>query len=87
MAGIGLNVNQTVFRSDAPKSRLTGQITGREHDLSLITGELIRLLDSRYAMIISGMTAELAEEYQDALYRCGEWHRYCGPQRRVRRND
>jgi BirA family biotin operon repressor/biotin-[acetyl-CoA-carboxylase] ligase len=76
VAGIGLNVNQTEFRSSLLNPVSLAQVTGREHDLSMITGELIRLLDMRYAMVISGRTDELAEAYHNSLYRCGEWHRY-----------
>jgi BirA family biotin operon repressor/biotin-[acetyl-CoA-carboxylase] ligase len=76
VAGIGLNVNQTVFRNNIVNPVSLAQITGRKHDLSMITGELIRLLDMRYAMIIRGRIDELAEAYHNSLYRCREWHRY-----------
>ena len=74
IAGIGLNVNQKLFRSNAPNPVSLAQITGRKYDLSLITGEIIRLLDLRYAMVISGDKNELTEEYHNALYRRHEWH-------------
>jgi BirA family biotin operon repressor/biotin-[acetyl-CoA-carboxylase] ligase len=76
VAGIGLNVNQTEFSSALANPVSMAQVTGKKHDLSMITGELIRLLDMRYAMIISGRTDELAEAYHNSLYRRGEWHRY-----------
>jgi BirA family biotin operon repressor/biotin-[acetyl-CoA-carboxylase] ligase len=76
VAGIGLNVNQTHFRSNAANPVSLAQITGRKHDLTLITGNLIRLLDMRYAMIRRGAADELSDAYHSALYRCGEWHRY-----------
>ncbi len=69
VAGIGLNVNQTEFSSALPNPVSLAQVTGKKHDLSTITGELIRLLDMRYAMIISGKTDELAEAYHNSLYR------------------
>lgn len=76
VAGIGLNVNQTEFSSALPNPVSMAQVTGRKHDLSIITGELIRLLDMRYAMIISGRADELAEAYHNSLYRRSEWHLY-----------
>jgi BirA family biotin operon repressor/biotin-[acetyl-CoA-carboxylase] ligase len=76
VAGIGLNVNQTEFGSVLMNPISLAQVTGREHDLSMITSELLRLLDIRYAMVIGGRTDELAEAYHNSLYRCGEWHRY-----------
>jgi BirA family biotin operon repressor/biotin-[acetyl-CoA-carboxylase] ligase len=76
IAGIGLNVNQKLFRSNAPNPVSLSQITGRKYDLSLITDEVIRLLDLRYAMVINCGKDELKESYHDALYRRNEWHRY-----------
>jgi BirA family biotin operon repressor/biotin-[acetyl-CoA-carboxylase] ligase len=76
VAGIGLNVNQTEFGSTLPNPVSLAQVTGREYDLSAVTRELIRLLDIRYAGVISGRTDELADAYHKSLYRCGEWHRY-----------
>jgi len=76
VAGIGLNVNQAEFRSILVNPVSLAQVTGRKHDLSIVTGELIRLLDMRYAMVISGRTDELAEDYHNCLYRRGEWHLY-----------
>ncbi len=76
VAGIGLNVNQTEFGSALTNPVSLAQVTGRKYDLSMITGELIRLLDMRYAMVIGNRTDELAEAYHNSLYRRGEWHRY-----------
>lgn len=76
VAGIGLNVNQTVFRSGAPNPVSLASITGTSLDLQAVTGKLISLLDSRYGMIIKGETAALAKDYHEVLYRSGEWHRF-----------
>lgn len=76
IAGIGLNVNQMTFRSNAPNPVSLRKVTGREMDLAAITGDLIAALDRRYAMVISGETAALEKEYHRALYRAGEWHRF-----------
>ena len=76
VAGIGLNVNQTHFISNAVNPVSLTQITGKKYDLLQLTGELIRFLDMRYAMIISGRISELSAACHNALYRSGEWHRY-----------
>jgi len=76
VAGIGLNVNQTVFISGAPNPVSLKHITGETYDLQAIAGELISLLDKRYGMVIRGEGAGLEREYHEALYRAGEWHRY-----------
>jgi BirA family biotin operon repressor/biotin-[acetyl-CoA-carboxylase] ligase len=76
VAGIGLNVNQTDFRSGAPNPVSLKQVTGTTHDLKAITEELISLLDRRYGMVVRGEGALLEREYHEALYHAGEWHRY-----------
>lgn len=76
IAGIGLNVNQTVFMSDAPNPVSLKQITGRKHDLEAITGELITYLDRRYRMVIRGEASMLEDEYHAVLFRAGTWHQY-----------
>lgn len=76
VAGIGLNVNQKVFRSSAPNPVSMALATGREHDLATVTDKLLRLLDERYLMVTEGKAKELADNYHSALYRRGEWRRY-----------
>lgn len=76
IAGIGLNINQDVFRSGAPNPVSLRQVTGRELDLDTVTDDLIAALDRRYAMVINGKAALLESEYHNALYRAGEWHRF-----------
>jgi BirA family biotin operon repressor/biotin-[acetyl-CoA-carboxylase] ligase len=76
VAGIGLNVNQKTFMSGAPNPVSLAQLTGMEHDLNGIRDELIRLLDIRYQMVVSGAHEKLSDDYHRLLYRRGEWHRY-----------
>ncbi|MRR22731.1 biotin--[acetyl-CoA-carboxylase] ligase [bacterium] len=76
IAGIGLNVNQEIFRSGAPNPISLRQVTGRELDIVAVTGDLIAALDRRYDMVIRGESATLEREYHKALYRAGEWHRF-----------
>ena len=76
VAGIGLNVNQTVFRSGAPNPVSLAAVTGSKQNLKALTGKLVSLLDKRYSMLIRGETATLGKDYHEVLYRSGEWHRY-----------
>ncbi len=76
VAGIGLNVNQTVFISGAPNPTSLKQLTGTDHDLSAVTQELMSALDRRYDMVRKGGASLLVGEYHAALYRAGEWHHY-----------
>jgi BirA family biotin operon repressor/biotin-[acetyl-CoA-carboxylase] ligase len=76
VAGIGLNVNQLVFTGGAPNPVSLAMLTGSNHDLARITRELTEQLDSRYRMVTGGEWTRLEEEYQQLLYRRGEWHSY-----------
>lgn len=49
IAGIGLNVNQAEFRSDAPNPVSLRQLTGREYDLEPLAEEMVRLILARLA--------------------------------------
>ncbi len=76
VSGIGLNVNQGVFRSGAPNPVSLKQVTGTTHYLKAVKEEMMAALDRRYAMVIRGEAASLESEYQRVLYRAGGWHRY-----------
>ena len=76
IAGIGLNVNQTLFLSGAPNPVSLKQVTGTTHYLKAVKEDMTAALDRRYAMVISGEKATMESEYNRVLYRVGEWHRY-----------
>ena len=68
--GIGINVNQQVFISDAPNPVSLINITGREHDLDA----LLRQVCSRIEQLVEGLADEnarhdLHQRYMAALYR------------------
>lgn len=67
IAGIGLNVNQTEFKSDAPNPVSLKQITGKEYDLD----ELMRSL---YDEVQKTLDENVWEAYKAHLYRReGTW--------------
>jgi BirA family biotin operon repressor/biotin-[acetyl-CoA-carboxylase] ligase len=76
VAGIGLNINQTVFTGETVNPVSLCMLTGKSYDINAIASELITFLDSRYKMVTTGKIRQLEEEYHDALFRRGEWHRY-----------
>ena len=70
IVGIGINVNQPVFLSDAPNPVSLINITGREHDLDA----LLRQVCSRIEMTVEGLgdnsvRRDLHQRYMAALYR------------------
>lgn len=76
IAGIGLNVNQTVFRSEAPNPVSMKLITGTEHNNQLLLRELLDSTDSFYQQLLSGRRTYTDDGYHKLLYRRGEWHNY-----------
>lgn len=62
IAGIGLNVNQTEFTSDAPNPVSMRQITGKEYDIDA-------LMKSLYTEVQKTLEEDVWEEYKSHLYR------------------
>lgn len=50
IAGIGINVNQRVFHSDAPNPVSLWQLTGVEYDLDSVLASVLAAIDRRLAM-------------------------------------
>jgi len=72
VVGIGLNINQKVFLSDAPNPVSLGLITGRHYDVAKLAVELRQCLLERFSRLESGEWSLLDEEYLRLLFRKGE---------------
>ena len=74
--GVGLNVNQQVFESEAPNPISLSELLEKEVELD----ELIALFESqfakRYAQLQSGDYYDLKYDYLCALYQYNEWKNY-----------
>jgi BirA family biotin operon repressor/biotin-[acetyl-CoA-carboxylase] ligase len=69
IAGIGININQEIFRSDAPNPVSLRQITGKEYELDeVLLGILIRT-QQYYTALRRGEKRTIADTYFRALYR------------------
>mgnify|MGYP002852878686 CR=1 FL=1 len=77
--GIGLNVNQQRFRSDAPNPVSLCQVLGRELQRDELLRQILRNLDNRLSQIYNGNDDALRKDYHHALYRLGETHNYLLP--------
>lgn len=69
IAGIGLNVNQTTFVSDAPNPISLKQITGKEYDIDA-------LMQQVYAKVQETLNEDVWEEYKAHLYRRDGFWKY-----------
>jgi BirA family transcriptional regulator, biotin operon repressor / biotin---[acetyl-CoA-carboxylase] ligase len=76
IAGIGLNINQEKFLSDAPNPVSLRMITGKDYDLNTCLNLLTSDLDKRYKQLIAGNHMQIKEEYISHLYRLNEWCNY-----------
>lgn len=80
IVGIGVNINQEEFRSDAPNPVSLKQITGKEHDrYDILAGILSRI--QHYYKHLQGTdplstAADLADRYASSLFRREGWHPY-----------
>jgi BirA family biotin operon repressor/biotin-[acetyl-CoA-carboxylase] ligase len=76
IAGIGLNLNQKLFRSDAPNPVSLGMITGKYYDTGDCLRKLASDIDRRYKQLLNEKRGEIDSEYLKNLYRFGEWSNY-----------
>ena len=76
--GIGINVNQQRFVSDAPNPVSLVNITGREHDLDTILRQVCSRIEQTVASLAdNGVRHDLHQRYMAALYRNdGAMHPY-----------
>ncbi len=71
--GIGLNINQTHFTSDAQNPVSLKMITGKNYDLEECLNALCLCIDNRYFQLMSGKTENIDNEYFTHQYRLGSF--------------
>ena len=72
IAGVGINVNQTQWLSNAPNPVSMKQITGEEYDIEDLLNAFLEAIQ-RWE---TASTEQLREEYIKHLYRRTGWHSY-----------
>jgi len=80
IAGIGVNINQELFISDAPNPVSIYNITGKKLDIREELKSLTGIIYSLYRMLfqsdLESNIAALEDEYHKSLYHLGEFHLY-----------
>lgn len=76
IVGIGLNINQENFLSNAPNPISLTNITGESYDLHSELNLLCNSLLRRYVMLANGNQETLKEEYISRLYRFNQMADY-----------
>jgi len=72
--GIGINVNQTVFLSNAPNPVSLKTLTNRYYDCELILTEILSEIDFYYSLLRAGEEERIDREFTSVLYRLHEKH-------------
>jgi BirA family biotin operon repressor/biotin-[acetyl-CoA-carboxylase] ligase len=67
--GIGINVNQIKFESDAPNPVSVRQINGTGYELNLAVIEVRKAILSRYMQLLRDEKAQIRKDYFNCLYR------------------
>jgi BirA family transcriptional regulator, biotin operon repressor / biotin---[acetyl-CoA-carboxylase] ligase len=76
IAGIGVNINQEKFLSDAPNPVSLTYLTGKQYELKDCLSLLASDLDKRYKYLISGEYDLIKRDYINRLYRLRKWSKY-----------
>lgn len=69
LTGVGININQESFKSDAPNPISLKQITGQTINRCEVLEHIIDNFSKRYDMIVNGQSSTLHKEYMQHLYR------------------
>lgn len=76
VAGIGININQDNFRSNAPNPVSLKQITNRDYNLEKILKTVVDNINMYYQQIKIGKTDSLIKQYKESLFRKDGYHLY-----------
>lgn len=74
--GIGLNVNQEKFFSDAPNPVSLTQLTGKKYQMDDCLSELLDKINARYGELANGDFRKIDEDYEKSLYQKDRWASY-----------
>lgn len=74
LVGIGINLNQENFYSNAPNPISLKQLTGMTIDRELFLSQWLESLTEQYDRLEAGELQPVREAYLKHLYRINEWH-------------
>ncbi len=76
IVGIGININQRSFMSNAPNPVSLTQLSGFEYDLKNCLKLICEALDKWYKVLRDGNFELIDNEYLASLYQFGNYHKY-----------
>jgi BirA family biotin operon repressor/biotin-[acetyl-CoA-carboxylase] ligase len=74
--GIGVNINQKKFLSDAPNPVSLTNITGEVYDTDEVLTNLRNSIEMRYEQLRNGQFTEIDSDYLNILFRFGKFFPY-----------
>ncbi len=74
--GIGLNLNQTIFMSNAPNPVSLQQITGEEYNIEKVADEVLTSFSRWYKKLKMGDHSEINATYYTNMFRGEMWSLY-----------
>ena len=74
--GIGINVNQAQFVSDAPNPVSLRQITGQLYDKEEVLARFLSVFYTNYQILLQGAWETVQSAYQASLYRRDGYYPY-----------
>ena len=76
IVGVGLNINQQTFHSDAPNPESLYQILGRETDCESLLEDFLQRFQTYYQRLEQQDFSVIHADYRQRLYRHHEWATY-----------
>lgn len=76
VAGIGLNINQTDFRSNAPNPVSMKMLTNQHYNCDELLKEILERIGYFYECLSSGEFESIDDQFQEVLFRRGEKHSF-----------
>ena len=74
--GVGLNINQKKFESDAPNPVSLNQLTSKDYSPKVILDQFLETFSVWYNQLKMGEFQKIEEDYLAALFRRNEWGLY-----------
>ncbi len=74
IVGIGLNLNQEIFISDAPNPVSLKNLTGRDYQIEDVADEIWENFEKWYRKLESGDFTGIDKAYYENLFRINEWN-------------
>ena len=74
IVGIGVNLNQTTFVSNAPNPVSLTQLTGKNYEIESMAEKLLTCIYSWYRKLKHNPEEEIDLNYFSHLYRNKDWH-------------